>query len=163
MLAAFDDAGIDIDALAAQLQEEGARAFVKSWNELLDTIAAEQRARRLRSPGRGELIRQAAARSAAAWEALERHHAEVAPRHLRELFAADPERGERADRRGAGLYLDYSKNRVTDETIALLAALAARVAASPSAARRCSAASTSTSPRTARCCTSRCGCRASAR
>ncbi len=59
------------------------------------------------------------------FEALERHHAEVAPRHLRELFAADPERGTALSVEACGLYLDYSKNRVTAETIELLAALAA--------------------------------------
>ena len=44
--------------------------------------------------------------------------------HLRELFAQDPARGERLTAEGAGLYLDYSKNRVTDETLGLLLALA---------------------------------------
>ena len=41
VLAAFNDAGIDTDALAARLQQEGAEAFVKSWNELLGTIESE--------------------------------------------------------------------------------------------------------------------------
>ena len=59
------------------------------------------------------------------FEALGRHHAEVAPRHLRELFAADPERGTALSAEACGLYLDYSKNRVTAETIELLARLAA--------------------------------------
>src|SRR5580700_9157090 len=59
-----------------------------------------------------------------AWKALERHHAEIAGRHLRELFAEDPGRGERLTAEAAGLYLDYSKNRVTDETLRLLIALA---------------------------------------
>ena len=59
------------------------------------------------------------------FKALERHHAEVAPRHLRELFAADAERGTALSAEACGLYLDYSKNRVTAETIDLLAALAA--------------------------------------
>jgi glucose-6-phosphate isomerase len=59
-----------------------------------------------------------------AWQALKRHHAEIAGRHLRELFAADPERGERLTAEAAGLYLDYSKNRVTDETMRLLIELA---------------------------------------
>jgi glucose-6-phosphate isomerase len=58
------------------------------------------------------------------FQALERHHAEVGATHLRELFAADPGRGERLVAEAAGLFLDYSKNRVTDETIALLASLA---------------------------------------
>jgi glucose-6-phosphate isomerase len=59
-----------------------------------------------------------------AWGALEKHHAELADRHLRELFAGDPERGERLTVEGAGLFLDYSKNRVTDETLRLLVELA---------------------------------------
>src|SRR5580700_6030287 len=60
-----------------------------------------------------------------AWKALERHHAEIAGRHLRELFAEDASRGERFTAEAAGLYLDYSKNRVTDETMRLLVELAA--------------------------------------
>jgi glucose-6-phosphate isomerase len=59
-----------------------------------------------------------------AWQALERHYAEISGTHLRELFAADPGRGERLTAEAAGIYLDYSKNRVTDETMALLAELA---------------------------------------
>jgi glucose-6-phosphate isomerase len=59
-----------------------------------------------------------------AWRRLERHHAELSGRHLRELFAEDPSRGERLVAEAAGLYLDLSKNRITDETVALLAALA---------------------------------------
>jgi glucose-6-phosphate isomerase len=60
-----------------------------------------------------------------AWQALKRHHAEIAGVSLRELFAADPGRGERLTAEAAGLYLDYSKNRVTDETMRLLVELAA--------------------------------------
>ena len=59
-----------------------------------------------------------------AWQELKRHHAEIAGQHLRELFAADPGRGERLTMEAAGLYLDYSKNRVTDETMRLLLELA---------------------------------------
>jgi glucose-6-phosphate isomerase len=59
-----------------------------------------------------------------AWKALERHYEEIRGVHLRELFGADPERGERLAAEGAGLYLDYSKNRVTDETLTLLVRLA---------------------------------------
>jgi glucose-6-phosphate isomerase len=59
-----------------------------------------------------------------AWQELKRHHAEIAGRHLRELFAEDPGRGERLTAEAAGIYLDYSKNRVTDETMRLLVALA---------------------------------------
>ncbi|HKZ08082.1 MAG TPA: glucose-6-phosphate isomerase [Methylomirabilota bacterium] len=60
-----------------------------------------------------------------AWKALGEHHARVGSQHLRTLFASDPRRGERLALEAAGLYLDYSKNRVTDETLALLARLAA--------------------------------------
>src|ERR1700733_10172012 len=60
-----------------------------------------------------------------AGEELKCHHAELAGQHLRELFAADPGRGERLTAEAAGLYLDYSKNRVTDETMRLLVELAA--------------------------------------
>lgn len=59
-----------------------------------------------------------------AWSALTAHHAKIAPLHLRELFAKDPGRGERLAVEAAGIFLDYSKNRVTDETIALLVQLA---------------------------------------
>jgi glucose-6-phosphate isomerase len=59
-----------------------------------------------------------------AWQALKRHHEEIAGVHLRELFASDESRGERMTAEAAGLYLDYSKNRVNDETLRLLIALA---------------------------------------
>ena len=59
-----------------------------------------------------------------AWKALEKHYGELRAAHLRELFAADETRGERLVAEGAGLYLDYSKNRITDETIRLLESLA---------------------------------------
>jgi len=59
-----------------------------------------------------------------AWQALQRHYDEIAGRHLRDLFADDPSRGERLTAEAVGLYLDYSKNRVTDETMRLLVELA---------------------------------------
>ncbi len=59
-----------------------------------------------------------------AWQALERHHTDIGELHLRELFANDPRRGERMTAQAEGIYLDYSKNRVTDETMALLVELA---------------------------------------
>jgi glucose-6-phosphate isomerase len=62
--------------------------------------------------------------STPAWQALERHRAELGDTHLRELFAGDPGRGERLAAEAEGIYLDYSKNRVTDETMRLLLELA---------------------------------------
>jgi glucose-6-phosphate isomerase len=59
-----------------------------------------------------------------AWKALEAHHRALREVHLRALFAADPGRGERFSAEGAGLYLDYAKHRVTDDTLRLLVALA---------------------------------------
>jgi glucose-6-phosphate isomerase len=59
-----------------------------------------------------------------AWKALEAHHEQVRALHLRRLFADDPGRGERLTAEGAGVFFDYSKNRITDETIALLLQLA---------------------------------------
>jgi glucose-6-phosphate isomerase len=63
-------------------------------------------------------------RDTPAWQALERHHAQIGSTHLRELFAEDPERGCRMTVAGAGLRLDYSKHRVTSETLRLLLELA---------------------------------------
>jgi glucose-6-phosphate isomerase len=60
-----------------------------------------------------------------AWKALAAHYKNVSKLHLRELFADDPKRGQRMALDAVGLYLDYSKNRVTDETIELLLQLAA--------------------------------------
>jgi glucose-6-phosphate isomerase len=59
-----------------------------------------------------------------AWHALQSHYEEIRDVSLTELFARDPVRGERLTAEAAGLYLDFSKNRITDKTIALLVALA---------------------------------------
>lgn len=58
------------------------------------------------------------------WQALEAHYQAIQPLHLRQLFANDPDRGERLAAEAVGLYFDYAKNRVTAETIRLLTALA---------------------------------------
>jgi glucose-6-phosphate isomerase len=60
----------------------------------------------------------------AAWAALEAHYATIRDTHMRELFAKDDKRGERLTAEAAGVFLDYSKNRITDETLALLLGLA---------------------------------------
>jgi glucose-6-phosphate isomerase len=59
-----------------------------------------------------------------AWKALAAHYQTIRGLHLRQLFAEDPGRGERLSAEAAGIYLDYSKNRITDETIRLLLRLA---------------------------------------
>ncbi|GIW03466.1 MAG: glucose-6-phosphate isomerase [Thermomicrobiales bacterium] len=58
------------------------------------------------------------------WRALEAHYQQVKDVHLRQLFASDPVRGERMAAEAAGWYLDYSKNRITEQTLKLLVALA---------------------------------------
>src|SRR5262249_11917193 len=59
-----------------------------------------------------------------AWKALEAHARQVRGLQLRRLFADDPKRGQRLTAEAVGIYLDYSKNRVTDETLQLLLRLA---------------------------------------
>jgi glucose-6-phosphate isomerase len=70
------------------------------------------------------MTQNSTSRKQSAWDALAVHFAEIAPRHLRELFAEEPGRGRRFRTEAEGLYLDYSKNRITDETIRLLMVLA---------------------------------------
>ena len=65
-----------------------------------------------------------ALRDRAAYQALEQHAEQLRGQHLRDLFADDPERGTRMTAEAEGLFLDYSKNRVTDETLRLLVELA---------------------------------------
>ena len=59
------------------------------------------------------------------WRALEEHYQQIRHLHLRDLFATDPKRGERLTAEAVGLYLDYSKHRITDDTLDLLVQLAA--------------------------------------
>ena len=58
------------------------------------------------------------------WAALQEHYRKIKEVHLRQLFADDPTRGERLTAEAVGLYFDYSKHRITDETIRLLVQLA---------------------------------------
>jgi glucose-6-phosphate isomerase len=69
-------------------------------------------------------VRQVAIRELPAWKALANHYEEIRELHLRNLFEEDPTRGERLTAEGVGIFVDYSKNRVTDETLKLLLQLA---------------------------------------
>jgi glucose-6-phosphate isomerase len=71
-----------------------------------------------------EIVSPRPANERPAWKALEDHHKKVRESHLRDLFSADPKRGERMTAEAVGLFLDYSKNRITDETLKLLYQLA---------------------------------------
>ena len=73
---------------------------------------------------RSEKARIAPLTERSAWKALEAHYLGVRQLHLRTLFADDPRRGERMTAEAVGIYLDYSKNRITDETLKLLLQLA---------------------------------------
>ena len=75
-------------------------------------------------PSAGSTTQAQSLTERAAWKALKEHRQTIGSLHLRQLFAEDPGRGERFTAEAAGVYLDYSKNRVTDETIRLLVALA---------------------------------------
>ena len=68
-------------------------------------------------------------RGRSAWALLEKHYQKIKDVHLRQLFADDSERGTRLAVEAAGVYLDYSKNRITDETLRLLLAARSRVRA----------------------------------
>jgi glucose-6-phosphate isomerase len=73
---------------------------------------------------RGASMKETSLTKLPAWKALAAHHARVRDVHLRTLFAEDPDRGERLTAEAAGVFLDYSKNRITDETLKLLLQLA---------------------------------------
>ncbi|MGA3341835.1 MAG: glucose-6-phosphate isomerase [Methylocella sp.] len=74
-------------------------------------------------PARSETLARSTSKHAV-WRALEDHHVTMRGLHLRTLFADDPGRGERMTAEAAGVYLDYSKNRINDETLKLLIELA---------------------------------------
>ena len=73
---------------------------------------------------RSETSRTRSRNKRGAWRALEDHYEAMRSRHLRDLFAHDLARGERMTAEAAGVFLDYSKNRIDDETLRLLIALA---------------------------------------
>src|SRR6478609_7739589 len=75
-------------------------------------------------PARSEETRTRSKSKHAVWRALEDHHVTMGGLPLRNLFADDAARGERMTAEAAGVYLDYSKNRITDETLKLLIELA---------------------------------------
>src|SRR5438309_1297898 len=87
-------------------------------------MPGEEEHARLRELIQASRMKQSILRERPAWKALQAHHAGIAATHLRDLFAQDPQRGERFTADGAGLHLDYSKSRINDETLQLLLALA---------------------------------------
>jgi glucose-6-phosphate isomerase len=127
------EAGVNVDALAAQLQDESAKSFVKSWNELLAVIASKRERLRSAPLDRTSKVIERLTRMKTsikpltlrpAWKALAAHYKKIQNLHLRKLFADDSKRGERMTARATGLFLDFSKNRITDQTLQLLIELA---------------------------------------
>ncbi len=98
-----------------------------------------------------------------AWQALDAHYQQVRNLHLRQLFADDPERGQRYTLEALGIYLDYSKNRFTRRDARIADPACRAVGPAPSASAPCSAARRSTSPSAGPCCTWRCGRRGASR
>jgi glucose-6-phosphate isomerase len=94
-----------------------------SQGELKETVAMGQ-SKRSPEQARKQSVSVQALRSRPAWASLEQHYRTVKDLHLRQLFAKDPKRGDRLTVEAAGIYLDYSKNRITDETLTLLLRLA---------------------------------------
>ena len=135
VLARFAAAGVDVDALASPppggrgqvvrevVERPASRASPRRSTRLQGASDPPRRRRSRPLPG-GPAMAVAPLRARAAYAALAAHHPSIAARHLRELFAADPTRGERLTAEGAGVLLDWSKHRVTDETVALLLRLA---------------------------------------
>src|SRR5207247_1150188 len=93
-------------------------AQLARWHRVNDLGA------RPRRPLRASTETKSLHRKQPAWKALEAHYKRARDLHLRELFTNDPTRGERMSAHGAGIYLDYSKNRITDHTLGLLLQLA---------------------------------------
>lgn len=87
----------------------------------MNALAAHQRSKNRNSPKQSDHQHLT---NRKAWKALEAHFKEAKDQHLRDLFDADPKRGEEMSLQAIGLYLDYSKNRVTEETLKLLFQLA---------------------------------------
>ena len=117
--------------MTRQLEDEGVEKFNKPFDKLMETLAQrsptadEGHARMSRPTQTASSTAQAQLLTERpAWKALKAHYATIRNLPLRQLFADDPRRGERLTAEAAGIYLDSSKNRITDETIRLLVRLA---------------------------------------
>ncbi len=116
--------GINIDDVTRQLEDEGVAKFNAPFDKLMETLAQRSIEKHGTPPKAGSDIRALSLTERPAWKALQAHYETIRHLHLRQLFADDPQRGERLAAEAAGIYLDYSKNRITDETIRLLIRLA---------------------------------------
>ena len=120
VLDAYEKAGIDVDALAAELQRKGADAFV----DLVDGAARDDRLQARGARRARRRCRPRGSTSCRRSRALREHAGELRGRALTELFAADGERAAALSAEACGLLADFSKQRITPQTLDLLAALA---------------------------------------
>jgi glucose-6-phosphate isomerase len=98
-------------------------SYIKSYEEALESKTREYK-RSLHMAAHGKPLIKPPRTRETAWSALASHYKTVTKLQLRQLFADDPKRGERLAVEAVGLYLDYSKNRITDDTLHLLLQLA---------------------------------------
>ena len=123
MIYTLERQGIDRDEPAAQLQKEGAGVQVSEEEMIMaerKTAKKDSRISTTKAPAKA----RPSVTAGRAWAALAAHYRKTKEVHLRTLFARDPARGERFSLEAAGLYLDYSKHRITDKTLQLLLRLA---------------------------------------
>jgi glucose-6-phosphate isomerase len=104
-------------------ERHNSQGELTSWRTDKETVAVGQSKRSPEQAGKQSLS-VPPLRKRPAWAALERHYQAVKDVHLRQLFAEDHKRGDKLAVEAAGIYLDYSKNRITDETLTLLRRLA---------------------------------------
>ena len=152
--------GKDLAMLLLQTGPRPTRSLIRSVSSAFDLafIAALVNLTRVETMTAVEQIPDIS--TTPAWNALRKHHEQIKDTHLRQFFADDPDRGTEFTVAVGDLYIDYSKHRITRETAEAADRPGSHRATSSSVATRCSTACTSTSRRTARCCTPRCGCRA---
>ena len=134
VLASLPELGIRIDDITHQLEKEGVAKFNAPFDKLLETVARRSATPQapaqsrpdapITKPKAGSAPQMLSLTERPAWKALQDHYATIRHLHLRQLFADDPQRGERLTAEAGGIYLDYSKNRITDKTIRLLIRLA---------------------------------------
>ena len=127
VLERLPEIGIHIDEVTQRLEDEGIAKFNTPFDKLMETLAQRSPTPEKNQSGNHSATRAATAGALTerpAWKALQTHWATIRDLHLRKLFADDPDRGTRLTAEVDGIYLDYSKNRVTDETIRLLINLA---------------------------------------
>ena len=130
VLERLPEVGIRIDDVTQRLEDEGVAKFNTPFDKLMETLARRSPAHPAPEEDRsGKVAASPAApvktlTERPAWKALQAHWATIRNLHLRQLFADDPGRGERLTAEADGIYLDYSKNRITGETMRLLIGLA---------------------------------------